>query len=158
MVPALGDFELLGGALAGHPVDQPVFQRDPTRPPALQIAAQRFGLAGPAEGTAQALLDQAVQSIERVGVARWQMRGLLLFVLAFANLNDIWSPDVLPNALFAWTVVREGNVDYDEFVLRPAERDRVAETTTNVAPDKLDSEAYVFRACVSRSSVTATTN
>src|SRR5436309_2817810 len=43
---------------------------------------------------------------DRVGVAKWFMRGLLLFVLAFANLNDIWSPDVLPNALFAWTVVR----------------------------------------------------
>jgi hypothetical protein len=85
---------------------------------------------------------------EHVGVARWQMRGLLLFVLAFANLNDIWSPDVLPNALFAWTVVREGNVDYDEFVIRPAERDRLAESTTT-APggNKLDSESYFFRAC-----------
>jgi len=47
---------------------------------------------------------------------RWLVRGLLLFVLAFANLNDIrsgelppggeapglWSPDVLPNALFGF--------------------------------------------------------
>lgn len=84
---------------------------------------------------------------ERVGVARWQMRGLLLFVLAFANLSDIWSPDVLPNALFAWTVVREGNVDYDEFVFRPAERDAQTTTRANGATNKLDSEAYFFRAC-----------
>lgn len=86
---------------------------------------------------------------DRVGVARWQMRGFLLFVLAFANLNDIWSPDVLPNALFAWTVVNEGDVDYDEFVFRPAERDPLAGTTTTASAltNKLDSEAYFFRAC-----------
>jgi hypothetical protein len=78
------------------------------------------------------------------------MRALLLFVLAFANLNDIWSPDVLPNALFAWTVVREGNVDYDEFVFRPAERQLLEGSITPVASpatNKLDSEAYFFRAC-----------
>jgi hypothetical protein len=80
-----------------------------------------------------------------VGGARWLMRGLLLGVLAFANLNDIWSPDVLPNALFAWTVIREGNVDYDEFVFRPAERDRL--TGTAATANKLDSEAYFFRSC-----------
>jgi hypothetical protein len=83
---------------------------------------------------------------DRVGVAKWFMRGLLLFVLAFANLNDIWSPDVLPNALFAWTVVREGNVDYDEFVFRPGSVDpnnRNAPANSGL----LDSEAYFFRAC-----------
>jgi hypothetical protein len=86
---------------------------------------------------------------EHVGVARWQMRALLLFVLAFANLNDIWSPDVLPNALFAWTVVREGNVDYDEFVFRPGELAKAPSPTVRDSsqPDKLDSEAYFFRAC-----------
>ncbi|MGH2493036.1 MAG: hypothetical protein ACRDF9_16185, partial [Candidatus Limnocylindria bacterium] len=80
------------------------------------------------------------------------MRGLLLFVLAFANLNDIWSPDVLPNALFAWTVVREGDLDYDEFVFRPAETVVTVEDLGRagccVAPaQRLDSEAYFFRAC-----------
>src|SRR5436309_3142445 len=83
---------------------------------------------------------------DRVGVAKWFMRGLLLFVLAFANLNDIWSPDVLPNALFAWTVVREGNVDYDEFVFRPG----LVDPNNRNAPANsglLDSEAYFFRAC-----------
>ncbi|MDQ2913190.1 MAG: hypothetical protein M3T56_08030 [Chloroflexota bacterium] len=82
--------------------------------------------------------------------SRWLVRGLLLFVLAFANLNDIragelppggeapglWSPDVLPNALFAWTVIKEHDVDYDEFTAP------VAATTV-----KLDREAYFFRAC-----------
>src|SRR5439155_798668 len=61
-------------------------------------------------------------------------------------LNDIWSPDVLPNALFAWTVVREGNVDYDEFVFRPG----LVDPNNRNAPANsglLDSEAYFFRAC-----------
>ena len=85
---------------------------------------------------------------ERVGFARWQMRALLLFVLAFANVNDIWSPDVLPNALFAWTVVNEGDLDYDEFVFRPGEAERPPSRADVVArPEPLDSEAYFFRAC-----------
>lgn len=94
---------------------------------------------------------------ERVGLARWQMRGLLLFVLAFANLNDIWSPDVLPNALFAWTVVNERDVDYDEFVFRPAERDILANATPagTALTNKLDSEAYFFRACGESTAVDA---
>jgi len=70
-------------------------------------------------------------------------------VLAFANLNDIrpeqtpggeapglWSPDVLPNALFAWTVIKEHNVDYDEFTV-----------ASGATAAKLDREAYFFRAC-----------
>ncbi|MGH2472060.1 MAG: hypothetical protein ACRDG6_06625 [Candidatus Limnocylindria bacterium] len=83
--------------------------------------------------------------------SRWLVRALLLFVLAFANLNDIrpgdlppggealglWSPDVLPNALLAWTVINEHDVDYDEFTAP-------AGTT---ATGKLDREAYFFRAC-----------
>ena len=74
------------------------------------------------------------------------MRGLLLFVLAFANLRDIWSPDVLPNALLPFTLLREGNVNYDEFVFRPAERSAAPQTTAGTA-QRLDSEAYFFRAC-----------
>ena len=61
------------------------------------------------------------------------MRGLLLFMLAFANLSDIWSPDVLPNALLSWTVIREGDLNYDEF--------------TGTSAGQLDREAYFFRAC-----------
>ena len=84
----------------------------------------------------------------RVPTARWVMRALLLFALCFTNIRDIWSPDVLPNALLPFTLLREGNVDYDEFVFRPAER--VAQQgklgPTDVT-QKLDSEAYFFRAC-----------
>jgi hypothetical protein len=80
---------------------------------------------------------------------RWFMRGLLLFALCFTNLKDIWSPDVIPNALLPFTLLREGNVDYDEFVFRPA--DRVVRppgwTTFDPNASKLDSEAYFFRAC-----------
>ena len=78
------------------------------------------------------------------------MRGALVVLLSFANLNLIWSPDVLPNTLFAWTLVRSGNVDYDEFVSTAGGPER---------PDQLDRNAYFFRGCGPRvlSSVTALT-
>lgn len=59
-------------------------------------------------------------------------RIVLFTVLSLANLLVIWSPDVIPNSLFSWTVIREGNVDYDEFTKPPASIPR---------------EAYFFRAC-----------
>src|SRR5438067_251100 len=91
----------------------------------------------------------------------WLVRGLLLFVLAFANLNDIrpeqtaggeapglWSPDVLPNALFAWTLIKEHNVDYDEFVFPPTGgASKPAPEAVQAAKEKIDREAYFFRAC-----------
>ena len=64
----------------------------------------------------------------------WAVRGLLLVLLAFANLNDIWSPDVLPNALLSWTILREGNVDFGEFTGPPGSA-------------LLDRQTYFFRAC-----------
>ncbi|MDP9265193.1 MAG: hypothetical protein M3O91_03605 [Chloroflexota bacterium] len=67
-------------------------------------------------------------------VPRWLTRGTLLVVLSFANLNLIWSPDVVPNALFAWTIVRSGNVDFDEF-------------TGPVDAGGIDRQTYYFRAC-----------
>ena len=51
-----------------------------------------------------------------------------MFTLAFANLHDIWSPDVVPNTLVAWSIVRQGNADLDEF--------------TDIPRD-----TYFFRAC-----------
>ena len=74
---------------------------------------------------------------------RWFMRGLLLFALAFANLNDIWSPDVLPNALLPFTLLREGNVNYDEFVFQSGRAGSAGFPDTQ----RLNAEAYFFRAC-----------
>lgn len=71
-------------------------------------------------------------------MSRWVVRGALLVLLSFANLNLIWSPDVLPNTLFAWTLVRSGNVDYDEFASGVSGTER---------PDQLDRNAYFFRGC-----------
>ena len=68
----------------------------------------------------------------------WIVRGALLVLLSFANLNLIWSPDVLPNTLFAWTLVRSGNVDYDEFATTSPGDER---------PDGIDRTAYFFRGC-----------
>ena len=81
----------------------------------------------------------------------WLVRGALLVLLAFANLNLIWSPDVLPNTLFAWTLVRSGNVDYDEFATT---------APTDERPDRLDRTAYFFRGCgpVITWTVTSTTS
>jgi hypothetical protein len=70
---------------------------------------------------------------------RWAVRGALLVLLSFANLNLIWSPDVLPNTLFAWTLLRSGNVDYDEFA---------TVDPTDERPDRIDRNAYFFRGCV----------
>jgi len=68
----------------------------------------------------------------------WVVRGALLVLLSFANLNIIWSPDVLPNTLFAWTLVGSGNVDYDEFTTTSSDDPR---------PDRIDRNAYFFRGC-----------
>jgi hypothetical protein len=68
----------------------------------------------------------------------WIVRGALLVLLSFANLNLIWSPDVLPNTLFAWTLVRSGNLDYDEFATTSLSDER---------PDRIDRNAYFFRDC-----------
>ncbi|MDO8563355.1 MAG: hypothetical protein Q7S25_05915, partial [Candidatus Limnocylindria bacterium] len=95
----------------------------------------------------------------------WLVRGALLVLLAFTNLNDLWSPDVVPNALFSWTVLREGNVDYDEF----ATAARIAEPATPTgevvgaaapavgpagaaapAAALIDRGTYFFRACGTR--------
>jgi len=72
-------------------------------------------------------------------VLRWVFRGVLLVALSFANLNLIWSPDVLPNTLFAWTLVRSGNIDYDEFTTTSPDDQR---------PDRIDRTAYFFRGCI----------
>jgi len=82
-----------------------------------------------------------VTAAERVPAARWILRGLLLFVLAFANLHDIWSPDVVPNTLFAWTLLREGNVDYDEFATDPLALRKVGGALL------IPRDTYFFRPC-----------
>lgn len=71
-------------------------------------------------------------------MARWIVRGALLVLLSFANLNLIWSPDVLPNTLFAWTIMRSGNLDYDEFATTVPGDER---------PDRINRDAYFFRGC-----------
>lgn len=58
----------------------------------------------------------------------WVRRVILFWALSLANLLVLWSPDVLPNSLFWWSVAREGDVDYDEFTDLPR-------------------DAYFFRAC-----------
>ena len=78
----------------------------------------------------------------RPSAARWALRGVLLVVLSFANLNEIWSPDVVPNALLAWTLVHERDVDYDEFI-SPVQPGQIG----GVLDLGLDREAYFFRAC-----------
>jgi hypothetical protein len=83
---------------------------------------------------------------ERVPVARWIVRGLLLFTLAFANLNDIWSPDTVPNVLLAWTLLREGDVDHDEFTKVDPERSGGSILALLDSP-QIPRDTYFFRPC-----------
>ncbi|HEV2251494.1 MAG TPA: hypothetical protein VGT60_13415 [Candidatus Limnocylindria bacterium] len=71
-------------------------------------------------------------------MSRPVVRGALLVLLSFANLNLIWSPDVLPNTLFAWTLVRGGDLHYDEFATTSPADER---------PGRIDRNAYFFRDC-----------
>ena len=86
--------------------------------------------------------SRTVPAGRRIPLGRWVLRGVLLVVLAFANLNEIWSPDVVPNALLAWTLVHERDVDYDEFI-SPIQPGQISGLTFL----GLDREAYFFRAC-----------
>lgn len=73
------------------------------------------------------------------------VRGLLLVILSFANLQLIWSPDILPNTLFAWTLLRSGDLNYDEFVVSAPPAGSGAPGPERA--DQLDRETYFFRAC-----------
>src|SRR5690606_38188105 len=65
---ALRDLKRLVFSLARDAIDQPVFLRDPARPPALQVAPQRLGLAGALERGAAAFLDQRIEPVEYLAV------------------------------------------------------------------------------------------
>lgn len=80
-------------------------------------------------------------------IARWVFRGILLVVLSFANLNDIWSPDVVPNGLLPWTLFYERDVDYDEFIRDPSLPPSSMRITPFDFGPQIEREAYFFRAC-----------
>ena len=81
---------------------------------------------------------------DRVTPARWLMRGFLLFMLSFAGLHDIWSPDVVPNTLMIWSLIRERDVDLDEFVA--PEPPRAIRPLIALSPD-IPRDSYFFRPC-----------
>ena len=70
MIPALRNLHRLSVTTSRHAVNQPMLMVDPARPPARQIAAERFGFAGAFERMAAAFLDQRVQLVEQLGIAR----------------------------------------------------------------------------------------
>lgn len=69
MIPALRHLDRLPLALARHAVDQALFAADPARPPAREVAAERFGLAGAPEGVAAAFFEEGVDLGEDLRVA-----------------------------------------------------------------------------------------
>lgn len=77
MIPALRDLQGLRIAAARHTVHQPVLMVDPARPPARQVAAERFGFAGAFERMAAAFLDQRV----------WHWIVVMEYGIPGANLN-----------------------------------------------------------------------
>ncbi len=68
MITTLRDFELLGDACAADPVDETIFQSDPTGPPSLEFAAKGFWLARALERRSHAFFGEAVQSHQNIGV------------------------------------------------------------------------------------------
>ena len=68
MIPALRNLQRLRIAGSRHAVHQPVLMVYPARPPARQIAAERFGFAVDLERIAPAFLDQRVHLVDDLGV------------------------------------------------------------------------------------------
>lgn len=75
-----------------------------------------------------------------VSKRRWLARGLLLLALSFTNFNIIWSPDVVPNSLLAWTFTQRTPFVFD---------------TLTLPPTSLDRTSYFFRSCGSSSGTPA---
>jgi len=85
---------------------------------------------------------------ERVGPVRWIVRGLLLLTLTFANFHDIWSPDTVPNTLFVWTLLREGDVDFDEFTALTEEQLASGQIVPLLDEHpQIQRDTYFFRPC-----------
>ena len=68
MIPALRDLQRLRIAASRHAVHESVLMADPARPPARQIATERFGFAGALERMASAFLNQRVQLVDQFRV------------------------------------------------------------------------------------------
>jgi hypothetical protein len=66
---ALSDFETLIGALAGDAIDEAVFDGKPSRPPSLEVPAERLGLSKACEWLPLAFSDKRVQPFEDVTVS-----------------------------------------------------------------------------------------
>src|SRR4051812_37534552 len=69
MIPALGDLELLFGALAGNAIDQAMFVIEPARPPSAPLLAQRLRLTDAAKGRAAHVFHEGEQPVEQLGIA-----------------------------------------------------------------------------------------
>lgn len=67
MIPAPRHLEHPARAAPRHPIHQPMLAVDAAGPPAGEIAAQRFGLAGSAKRVAHALLEQRVDPFDDLG-------------------------------------------------------------------------------------------
>lgn len=76
-------------------------------------------------------------------MARWLVRGALLFLLAFANVHDIWSPDVVPNTLLDWSLIDSRSVVFDNYVTPLTEPGHVVPLRSPHIPR----DSYFFRAC-----------
>lgn len=78
---------------------------------------------------------------------RWIVRGALLFLLTFANVHDIWSPDVVPNTLMAWSLIRSRTVDFDAFVTPETIVNGPAVVRIPGPSPEIPRDSYFFRAC-----------
>ena len=68
MEPALGNLKPLIVALPLNSVNESVIVREAARPPAPEVALQRFWLAGPLERRPAALFNQIIEALVYLGV------------------------------------------------------------------------------------------
>ena len=68
MIPAAQHLERLNLPAPAHTIYQPVFAGNPPRPPASQVLAQGFRLAGPAKGVPSAFLNEQVDALYHFGI------------------------------------------------------------------------------------------
>src|SRR5947209_8558710 len=72
--PALGDFELLLSAFACDPINEPVFECNPARPPAFKIAFERLRLAGSGKRRPLTFPNQCVEALKDIRVVLLPMK------------------------------------------------------------------------------------
>jgi hypothetical protein len=77
MEPALSDLKPLIAFAANDSVNEPVFERLASRPPAFQVTFQGFGFPSTLKWRTLTFLDEAVEAVKNAGVVSLPMQIIL---------------------------------------------------------------------------------